>query len=68
MGQTLRPGEQRQGAAEDTGWQRGGSLAWRIFDRSGRATREMGRVNDGIPVWSLPAVVTLPDGKFVIIH
>ena len=54
--------------AEDTGWQRGGSLAWRIFDQSGRATREMGRVNDGIPVWSLPAVVALPDGSFVIIH
>jgi hypothetical protein len=54
--------------AEDTGWQRGGSLAWRIFDRSGRATREMGRVDDGIPVWSLPAVVALPDGNFVIIH
>lgn len=54
--------------AEDTGWQRGGSLVWRIFDRSGRATREMGRVNDGIPVWSLPAVVARPDGSFVIIH
>jgi hypothetical protein len=54
--------------AEDTGWQRGGSLAWRIFDRSGRATRDTGRVNDGIPVWSLPAVVALPDGRFVIIH
>jgi hypothetical protein len=54
--------------AEDTGWQRGGSLVWRVFDRSGRATREMGRVNDGIPVWSLPAVVALPDGRFVIIH
>src|SRR5262249_50624833 len=34
--------------AENTGWQRGGSLAWRIFDRSGRATREMGRLSDGI--------------------
>jgi hypothetical protein len=54
--------------AEDTGWQRGGSLAWRIFDRAGRGTREMGRVNDGIAVWSLPAVVALPDGNFVIIH
>jgi hypothetical protein len=54
--------------AEDTGWQRGGSLAWRIFDRSGRATREMGRVNGGVPVWSLPAAVALPDGSFVIIH
>jgi hypothetical protein len=54
--------------AEDTGWQRGGSVAWRIFDRSGRATRELGRVKDGIPTWSLPAVVALPDGSFVIIH
>jgi hypothetical protein len=54
--------------AEDTGWQRGGSLAWRIFDRSGRGTREMGRVEDGIPVWSLPAVVALRDGRFVIFH
>jgi hypothetical protein len=54
--------------AEDTGWQRGGSLVWRIFDRSDRATREMGRVDDGIPVWSLPAVVALRDGRFVIIH
>jgi hypothetical protein len=54
--------------AEDTGWQRGGSLAWRSFDRSGRATREMGRVNDGIPVWSFPAVVARKDGSFVIIH
>ena len=54
--------------AEDTGWQRGGSLAWRIFDLSGQATREMGRVNDAIPVWSLPAVVSIKDGSFVIIH
>jgi hypothetical protein len=54
--------------AEDTGWQRGGSLVWRIFDRSGRATREMGRVDGGIPVWGLAAVVALPDGTFVILH
>jgi hypothetical protein len=54
--------------AEDTGWQRGGSLAWRIFDRSSRATREMGRVDGDVPVWSLPAVVARPDGTFLIIH
>jgi hypothetical protein len=53
---------------EDTGWQRGGSLAWRIFDRSGRATRAMGRVDNGIPVWGLPTVVARPDGGFTIIH
>jgi hypothetical protein len=54
--------------AEDTGWKRGGSLVWRIFDRSGRATREMGRLNDGIPMWGLPSVVALANGKFVIFH
>jgi hypothetical protein len=54
--------------AEGTGWQRGGALAWRVFDRSGRATSEMGRVRAGIAVWSLPAVVARPDGHFVIIH
>jgi hypothetical protein len=54
--------------AEDTGWKRGGSLVWRVFDGSGRATREMGRVNDGIPVWGLPCVVALADGRFMIIH
>jgi hypothetical protein len=54
--------------AEDTGWNRGGSLAWQIFDRTGRATGEKGRVNDGIPVWGLPAVVARPDGTFMIIH
>jgi hypothetical protein len=54
--------------AEDTGWQRGGSLAWRIFNASGSATREMGRIEDGIPVWGLPAVVALSDGGFVIFH
>jgi hypothetical protein len=54
--------------AEDTRWERGGALVWQIFDRSGRATPEAGRVDNGIPVWSLPAVVALPDGRFLIIH
>ena len=54
--------------AEDTGWKRGGSLVWRIFDRSGRATRHMGRVNDGIPVWGSPCVVALADGRFLVVH
>jgi hypothetical protein len=54
--------------AEDTGWQRGGTLAWRVFDRTGRATREGGRVERGIPVWGLATVVARPDGGFTIIH
>jgi hypothetical protein len=54
--------------AEGTGWQRGGALAWRVFDPSGRPTRESGRVEKGVPVWGLPTVVARPDGGFTIIH
>jgi hypothetical protein len=54
--------------AEGTGWQRGGALAWQVFDPTGRPTRESGRIAKGVPVWGLPAVVTRRDGGFTIIH
>ena len=54
--------------SEGTAWQRGGDLAWRVFDTSGRPTEESGRVAGGIPTWSLPAAIARPDGEFVIIH
>jgi hypothetical protein len=53
---------------EGTGWQRGGALAWRVFDPSGRATRESGHIEKGVPVWGLPTVVARPDDGFTIIH
>jgi len=53
---------------EGTGWQKGGALAWRLFDASGRPTETSGRVEAGIPTWSLPTVVARPDGGFTIIH
>jgi hypothetical protein len=53
---------------EGTGWQKGGSLAWQLFDPSGRPTDLKGRVDGGIPVWGLPTVVAGPDGRFTIIH
>ena len=53
--------------AEDTGWNRGGSLAWQIFSPSAERP-EPGRVEGGIPVWGLPAVVALPDDRFLVIH
>ncbi len=54
--------------AEGTGWQKGGALAWQVFDRAGRPTQEKGRVDEGIPIWGLPTVVAKPDGGFLIIH
>jgi hypothetical protein len=53
---------------EATGWARGGSLVWRLFDPNGRPTDIQGRVDRGIPVWSLPTVVARPDGGFTVIH
>ena len=53
---------------EGTGWQRGGSLAWQVFGRTGRPAGEPGRVERGIPTWGLPAAVARPDGSFAIIH
>lgn len=53
---------------EGTGWQRGGALAWQVYDRSGQPTAEQGRLADGIPVWGLPSVIAEPDGRFTILR
>jgi len=53
---------------EGTGWQKGGSLAWRAFDRSGRPVGAEGRIEGGVPIWGLATVVAQPDGGFAIIH
>jgi hypothetical protein len=61
-------GEMLLAWAEGTGWQRGGSLAWQIYDQRGKPTVEQGRLAHGIAVWSMPAAVALPDGNFLLIH
>lgn len=53
---------------EGTGWERGGALAWQVFDEKGRPTKARGRVNEGIPVWSFAAVYTEPDDSFTILY
>ena len=52
---------------EGTAWEKGGSLAWQLFDKSGKATAEKGRA-DGVPVWSLPTAFGQSDGRFVIVY
>jgi hypothetical protein len=52
---------------EGTGWQRGGALAWQVFDKSGKPTSARGRVADAIPVWGLPTAVASDHG-FIIVH
>jgi hypothetical protein len=52
---------------EGMSWNRGGSVAWQVFDRSGRPTQHHGKA-DGVPVWSLVAVFARPDGRFTILY
>lgn len=53
--------------AEGTGWNRGGKLAWQVFDAKGKASPVRSE-RDGIRVWSFAAAVTNPDGSFSILH
>ena len=52
---------------DGTAWQRGGSLAWQVFDKGGRPTEAKGSV-PGVPVWGLVAAFTRPDGKFGMVY
>ena len=49
---------------ENTGWEKGGSLAWQLF----KDKKPMGEIErkDGIPVWSMPAAVAVGDEFYII--
>jgi hypothetical protein len=50
---------------EGTGWSRGGSLAWQLYDRNGKMIGEKGSVA-GVPAWSFGAVIAKPNGFIVL--
>ncbi len=52
---------------EGTGWDRGGDLAWQVYDAQG-TTLEAGRVDSVVEPWSRAAVVADRGGGFVILH
>ena len=52
---------------EDTGWLKGGSLAWQLYDEAGKPVGAEGRA-DGVPVWGLPSVVPERGGSFTILY
>lgn len=52
---------------EGTGWQRGGSLAWQLFDRNGNAIGVTGSA-PGAPTWSFGAVAAHPEGTFTVFY
>ena len=53
--------------SEGTGWNKGGAVAWQLFDAEGRSTDVKGRT-DGVAVWSFPASSALPNGSFLILY
>ena len=52
---------------EGTGWAKGGSVAWQVFEKEGNPSGEKSRA-PGVPVWSLPTAFAKPDGGFVIVY
>lgn len=63
-----RQGEFVVAWAEDTRWNRGGSVAWQVFDREGRPVDgKLGRA-DGLLAWNVPAAFAAPDGSFRVAY
>lgn len=52
---------------EGMSWNRSGSLAWQVFDPSGKPTAAKGW-SGGVPTWSLVAVFPRPEGGFTIVY
>jgi len=52
---------------EGTGWKKGGTISWQVFDQRGEPTAMKGQAPD-LPVWSLPTAYTESDGTFTIIY
>ena len=56
------------GWSEGTGWNKGGAVAWQVFDPAGRPVAGQAGRADGLPVWSAPAVIGLASGEFRILY
>lgn len=52
---------------EGTGWQKGGSLAYQLYDPNGKALAEKEQ-RPGIAAWSFAAVIARPDNGFTIVY
>ena len=52
---------------EGTGWAKGGSLGWQLFDNSGKPIGAPGHAL-GLPVWGLPSAFADHQGNFTIVY
>ena len=53
---------------EGTGWKKGGSLAWQVYDPSLKPVAGASGAQRGVAVWSLGSAFAKPDGGFVIVY
>jgi hypothetical protein len=60
-------GEVLMSWSEGTGWNRGGAVAWQLFDHADQPAGPGGRAA-GMPVWGLSAAIARADGGFTIIY
>jgi len=61
-------GERLLSWMEGTGWERGGTLVWQLFDESDTPIEGASSRQDGIPVSSFGEPVALKDGRFLLFH
>ncbi|MCH8326997.1 MAG: hypothetical protein IID15_00550 [Candidatus Marinimicrobia bacterium] len=54
--------------AEALGYRAGGQLYWQIYSAGGAVTESRGQLEESLPDFSIPEVVAMSDGKFVIIY
>ena len=52
---------------EGTGWNKGGTVRWQAFDKDGTPLEGGAGQHEGLPAWSVPAVVAVPDWSFRIL-
>jgi hypothetical protein len=64
---TNRRGDVLLAWTENTGWKRGGALAWQMFDRTGQPLSAHGTTAAAVPAWGLPAAVPSNNGFSIII-
>lgn len=62
-----RQGETLLAWTEGTSWAKGGTVAWQVYSREGKATPEMGRA-EGVPAWSLATACPIRGGQFLIVY
>lgn len=53
---------------EGTSWNKGGSIAWRVYDSAGKPLGETNGHADGLPVWGWVTAFAKADGSFVVVY